>query len=398
MNVERKLTGRLKQIWIWVLLPLFATIPNLGKSQIDFEIGGGVGLASWGGHHWIRPQYSIVAPNLLLKNKLGFYFKLEQANSYTSLALPKTKKFIDNWGITYKINNKFSAYYGHAIINMQTNRPELFPFTGRQDIGAAYYPTKLPISLKLGYTFWLGPHFEVTYRLLKKEGVDTDKDKIRNRFDKCKNTDPRYAGWVNQEGCPLDTDNDHIPDLDDSCRNAAGLPNMFGCPDADGDLVADRLDNCPDLAGLREFKGCPPPPPAPVETKKIDTIVAPQPTVINADEKLAVLLKQSTPNFVFDDFVLMPDFKKKLNAVVQYMKNNPTSNILLIGHTDQVGSAEYNMTLSVKRALEVKKYLISKGINTKRISTIGKGATSPLFLDNSETARMANRRVELIIK
>ncbi len=398
MNVTMNTMQRLKQIWLWILIPLLSLTPNLGQAQIDLEVGGGIGFASWAGHNWLRPQYSIVAPNLLLKNKIGFYFKLEQANSYTSFELPKTNKFIDNWGLTYKFNNKLSAYYGHAILNMQTHHPEMFPFTGRQDLGVSYYPNKIPVSVKVGYTFWLGPHFELTYRILKREGVDSDKDKVRNRFDKCKNTDPRYAGWVNAEGCPLDTDNDHIPDLDDSCKTETGLPNMFGCPDSDGDLVADRLDKCPDIAGLREFKGCLPPPPAPVENKTNDSLIVPPPTVVTADSKLAAMLKEATPHFVFDNSTLLPEFKTKLNLVVDYLKANPEANITLIGHTDLVGSPEYNMNLSVLRAYEAKRYLISKGINAKRIIAIGKGATSPIYLDNSETARMANRRVELIIR
>ena len=386
----------------FILLTTTVTVaslyPVVSNAQIDMEIGGGVGQINWGGNTYYRPRYTVVFPNLVLNNKLGFYFTLESTGKL------KYSTPIDNWGITYKFHKNLSAYYGHALIHMQTPKPELFPFTGRQDLGLSISPNKIPLNFKLGYAFWVGPTFQITYNILKKDGLDSDKDGIRNRFDKCSNTDSRYIGMVNEYGCPLDSDNDQVPDVDDSCRNSKGLASLYGCPDIDGDLVADKYDQCPTAPGLRELNGCPPPKnnitnsdPA-LKDSLIATNIIPSPSITPADEKLALLIKSSTPHFVFDDYVLMPDFKKKLIPIILHLKNNPTANILLIGHTDQVGTPEYNMTLSVKRALEVKKYLISKGINTKRITTIGKGATSPLFLDNSETARMANRRVELIIK
>lgn len=387
LNVVRQLP-----IIIAILFLSQSTIKTFG--QVNVEIGGGIGQINWGGKTYYKARYTVVFPELLLENKLGFYFTLESTGS------PKYSKPIDNWGVTYKFHPNISAYYGHALFHMQTDRPELFPFTGRQDLGISINPNNLPINIKLGYAFWVGPTFQVTYKILNKEGVDTDHDGVRNRFDKCKQTDPRFVSWVNNQGCLVDTDGDEVPDVIDSCKTTFGLALVNGCPDQDKDLVADKFDKCPDVPGLAEFKGCL----APVDSiiRNTDTIRAidnsPIATFVPADPKLAELLKDATPLFVYDNYSLLPNFQKKLIPVVSYMKKNPTAELILIGHTDKVGTEEYNISLSLNRALEVKKFLVFKGIKPNRITTFGNGTSSPLYLDNSETARMANRRVELIIK
>jgi outer membrane protein OmpA-like peptidoglycan-associated protein len=71
--------------------------------------------------------------------------------------------------------------------------------------------------------------------------------------------------------------------------------------------------------------------------------------------------------------------------------------VKLTGHTDNVGSAGFNMRLSLYRANVVREYLIEKGVEPPRIETRGKGLTEPLNENKTEAERGLNRRVELLI-
>jgi OOP family OmpA-OmpF porin len=69
--------------------------------------------------------------------------------------------------------------------------------------------------------------------------------------------------------------------------------------------------------------------------------------------------------------------------------------IVAVGHTDSIGSHEYNMALSQRRANAVKQYLVSKGIEANRIYTEGKGKTQPVADNRTAEGRQKNRRVEI---
>jgi len=114
-----------------------------------------------------------------------------------------------------------------------------------------------------------------------------------------------------------------------------------------------------------------------------------QPLEANA----AVVLK----NIFFDvaRFELKPESVVELDKVVQLLQENPTVKIQISGHTDNVGSAADNLKLSENRAKAVVTYLASKGIDAKRLSYKGFGATQPVADNNSEAGRAQNRRTEL---
>lgn len=103
-----------------------------------------------------------------------------------------------------------------------------------------------------------------------------------------------------------------------------------------------------------------------------------------------VLFQQGTPKLLVDSF-------KELDGVADLMKSNPSMRIELAGHTDNVGTASLNLKLSNDRVAAVKKYLVDKGIDVKRIKGKGYGGTKPISPGNTEEARRLNRRVEFII-
>jgi outer membrane protein OmpA-like peptidoglycan-associated protein len=80
-----------------------------------------------------------------------------------------------------------------------------------------------------------------------------------------------------------------------------------------------------------------------------------------------------------------------------YLKDNPEINITISGHTDDTGTEEYNLGLSVNRAKSVRNWLINNGIDSMRLQFTGFGKSQPLVKENDEKFRTLNRRVEVKI-
>lgn len=88
---------------------------------------------------------------------------------------------------------------------------------------------------------------------------------------------------------------------------------------------------------------------------------------------------QAETLFDFDKAVLRPAGKQALDEFVTKMQANPSVELLLVtGYTDQIGTDKYNQKLSERRAAAVKTYLVSKGVEAKRIETVGKGEKDPV--------------------
>lgn len=94
---------------------------------------------------------------------------------------------------------------------------------------------------------------------------------------------------------------------------------------------------------------------------------------------------------------ISPESYPELDEVVGMLKNYPSMVIQLEGHTDFGGDPKKSMQLSQERVDAVKTYLVSKGANKKRIKTKAFGGTAPLSRENTEAARVMNRRVVLRI-
>jgi outer membrane protein OmpA-like peptidoglycan-associated protein len=87
-----------------------------------------------------------------------------------------------------------------------------------------------------------------------------------------------------------------------------------------------------------------------------------------------------------------------LNKLVSFLNQYPERRVLIEGHTDNVGSADYNQGLSQRRADSVRYYLTQQGIASQRLSTDGIGMDRPVANNDTATGRQQNRRVEIIIE
>jgi len=101
--------------------------------------------------------------------------------------------------------------------------------------------------------------------------------------------------------------------------------------------------------------------------------------------------------FNVSKFDLKPESFPELDRLAGIMQENPTMTIRLEGHTDIVGNFDANVELSRNRVNEVKRYLITKGIDSDRIDTVGYGPSRPINTNKSLKERPENRRVELVI-
>ena len=87
-----------------------------------------------------------------------------------------------------------------------------------------------------------------------------------------------------------------------------------------------------------------------------------------------------------------------LDGVVRWLKDNPAVVIVIEGHTDDLGTRSENMAVGEKRAASIMRYLVSKGIDPARISTVSYGADHPICWDRTTACRAQNRRADLVVR
>ncbi len=204
---------------------------------------------------------------------------------------------------------------------------------------------------------------------------------------------------------------------------ARDIPGAKNAPayvlDARGNVVMDPFGMCwrtpswtPQLAGIDGPKGAgcacdksalprevcepppPPPPPAPRAAPPAPPAPPPPPPAPAAPAVEKVTL-QADALFDFDKYVVKPEAREKLDELVSKLAGVQLEVIIATGHTDSIGTDEYNDKLSVRRAEAIKAYLVGKGIEPNRIYTEGKGKRQPVADNKTAEGRAKNRRVEI---
>ncbi|HCN84897.1 MAG TPA: hypothetical protein DIT07_14960 [Sphingobacteriaceae bacterium] len=101
--------------------------------------------------------------------------------------------------------------------------------------------------------------------------------------------------------------------------------------------------------------------------------------------------------FDVDKADLKENARTNIQNLATSMKNNPETDIMVIGHTDATGSDTYNLGLSQRRAESVKSYAVASGIANSRLTTTGKGESEPIADNTTDSGKAQNRRVEIVI-
>lgn len=101
--------------------------------------------------------------------------------------------------------------------------------------------------------------------------------------------------------------------------------------------------------------------------------------------------------FDFDSSVLRAEARSNLQALANSLHQYPDTELLIVGHTDAIGSAAYNQRLSEQRSASAANYLASQGVARSRLNAVGRGLHEPLAANDNEWGRQQNRRVEVAI-
>jgi len=274
---------------------------------------------------------------------------------------------------------------------------------------------------------------------------DTDGDGIPDKDDYC----IYDKGPKSTFGCP-DRDNDGVIDLNDQCPDDAGLAIHYGCPDRDMDGVIDVADQCPDVPGVELNNGCPFEKTnccndddgdgisnevdkcpsvqgsvynygCPIDSSSINTIdfkrvkdsLDPNHTIAKVDlidkentESIEIHMDSGDLSirenqkhldildvyFRTDDATLNDSTQKEISKLI---KKNQNKKFVIVGHTDNRGTDNYNLILSKKRSEIVKRTLINKGIEGDNIEVYYFGEWKPIKSNDNVIERKFNRRVEI---
>ncbi len=207
----------------------------------------------------------------------------------------------------------------------------------------------------------------VTLYVNKEEEIDSDRDGVFDKDDKCPGT-PRGVK-VDAYGCPLDSDDDGIVDYKDECPNTPlGVEvDKKGCPiDSDGDGTPDYKDEC--------------------SNTPIGISVSPDGCPVKSTLKL---------NFATNSDKIMQDSYGEIKRFAEFLQENPLYNAVITGHTDSIGKATLNMELSQRRANMTKKALEEVGVSPSRLVAKGRGELDPIESNVTPEGRKANRRIEV---
>jgi outer membrane protein OmpA-like peptidoglycan-associated protein len=174
---------------------------------------------------------------------------------------------------------------------------------------------------------------------------------------------------------------------DEDDERAAGIAIGVGAGAIIGGLIGYALAS--------DEEAPPPPPPAEPAPR------AAEPAPRAAEPEPARIILRGV-NFDYNKSNIKSEFVPILDEAAQTLKDNPDINVRISGHTDSIGTDDYNQRLSERRAQAVKQYLVSKGIASSRLSTEGRGEREPVAQntkggrDNPE-GRAMNRRAELTV-
>jgi len=251
---------------------------------------------------------------------------------------------------------------------------------------------------------------------------DSDADGVLDRDDEC----PDKPGPIANRGCPIpDMDGDGIRDEIDRCKRQPGLPQFEGCPDSDDDGIPDDVDACPRQKGRADLQGCLPPDldedgvpnsldscineAGPADDEHAGCPIPPLVTIGQEDAPGGGAVAQAGPRrkllklrqkvyFKTGVSELDPRSLELLDEIAKIIREHLEMKLVEIAaHTDARPTEQEAKRLTDLRADSVRRYLISKGVDAKRLLAKGYGHEKWVASDATAQGREANRRVEFIV-
>lgn len=215
------------------------------------------------------------------------------------------------------------------------------------------------LSLGFGLQGQLSQHFSVRAQALWRN--DDDSSSIPSNGD--------FTDFYYSIGLSFDFGGVEAPPPAPAAPAAPPPPPVN--PDLDGDGVPNERDKCPNTrpGAVVDLDGC----------------------------EVEAVISLDGVYFDFDKSSLRPEGIAVLNDAAALLKTNERVVVEVAGHTDSVGTEEYNQGLSERRANTVRDYLVSQGITATRLTARGYGEVQPVATNDTDEGRQLNRRVELIV-
>jgi outer membrane protein OmpA-like peptidoglycan-associated protein len=377
----------MKNIFLSLIIVLVSVfLPQTGNAQSSKEKWN---IASWepglGMVFRHKEQFSAVrlalgTRNLLVKNRVGIYYILEYRGGIKFQEDGTNFYFRDLLGLNYSINKSFTIHGGlgvfrKGILQSGEARGGEFYYNRaqfgrlRKEVGVTFRIPQYPISVDLCYSTWVGPTATFGYIIPMKQ------KKLGNAPLK---SIPMYDVPVVVETKPEVVEQPKLIDtvvekpivVETKPEVVVEQPKLI-------DTVVEKVVY--------------------VETKpeKVEPVVT-QPVETVPEVDIVALAKQSTTYYPFNVDTLNESNKQNLQALIEYLNQNPSAKITVFGNADRMGSESYNLSLSESRAKKVKNYLVSEGIQASRIKTVAYGEVKAK--GETEEERALNRCVEFGIR
>ncbi|MBK7106812.1 MAG: OmpA family protein [Ignavibacteriae bacterium] len=243
--------------------------------------------------------------------------------------------------------------------------------------------------------------------------LDNDGDGIKDDKDLCTNIKEDFDGFKDDDGCPdEDNDGDGIKDADDVCQNNKedfdGFKDDDGCPEVDNDEdgILDAADGCPNVSetfnGYLDEDGCPDEAPKPIIIEKESEPVVKEkvkkpkeekketPSISGAPTQFSL---QGETTFSSNSAQIKGSAFGRLNDIAEQMKKYPTVRWRIEAHIDKQNSITEASTITKQQASAILSYLVSKGVSSANLQSVGMGDSSPISSNTTVYGKMKNKRI-----
>ncbi len=304
--------------------------------------------------------------------------------------LTPTREIIITAGVqlNYELNNKVSLFFNNVAVGLHSDKLDAKVYgTSPYEF---YTFSSLGLNYKLSEKKWIKPEVEFHDKLAKVDSIldgfkDSDGDGVMDTYDKDNKT-PEGAKTTG-DGMAMDTDGDGVADYVDQERLSpcTEVDENGVALDSDKDGVADCKDTEPNTAEGAQVD---------VNGKAIASM--PGLPATTSDNSGATGADVGLPSIFFDmgSSKLGYNSYPSLTEVAKFLKKNSEAKLTVVGHTDAVGTADFNKKLGEKRAKAAVDHLVKiYGIDAGRLTAVSEGSSNGIAVGK---AAQANRRVDFL--